>query len=179
MKSLRFLIFAALVLGLASTGCEKVPPVEPTPGNAFQLDPLGGDKRDKVIGTYPVRLTTPVSLASELYADMLLELEGANHIKASGEAEVAGGVLSVAVTLVDLKEFNNVDGIAATGYYFNVPEREFEMLGFKMMLSATGHYDGYDGMVYRIRDWNESYFVCEVGHENGNFNIQIETGVEE
>lgn len=138
------------------------------------------DNRGKVAGTYPVKLTA--TMVGDLYADLVLTVEGENELKASGTAQVPSmpwiGEISVELILSELKEFDEQDGQAVTGYYFIINGQEFSVpiLG-DLMLSGVGTYDGYDGKVYK--NATDSFIGLKVASEDYVFILEVETVDEE
>lgn len=157
----------ALGLGLVSTGCKGNEGGGETPV----------DNRDKVVGTYPVKITAS-ALPVDLYADLALAKDGDADLKASANAEVPMiGSMGLNVLLSELKEYTDENGATVTGYFFKIAEQEFELpIVGKIQLSGTGEYDGYDGKVYKNE--TDAFISMEIG---GTINgapgtVRVETG---
>jgi hypothetical protein len=140
------------------------------------------DNRDKVAGVYPVKITASLSMVGELFTDLHLELVGDNELRAYGTAEVPDmewvGEISVEITLSDLKEFDEENGEAVTGYYFKIREHQFNLpVVNEITVTGTGEFDGYDGKVYR-NDTSAS-IALKVAQVEGTISLEVEPAEEE
>jgi hypothetical protein len=186
MKKVKYFMLAVLGLGLMlATACEKGGDDNGNGGGnqEEEFDPIGGDKRDRVAGVYPVVVDTPVALLTGIPADITIAPVGRGaELSASGSINVSGVVVGLTSTLTELKEFNNVDGRAATGYYFKIAEQSYSIAGQLQLLKGTGAYeDGYDGMVYKMKDGSRAFFSMELSNVylDGGLTINVETASEE
>jgi hypothetical protein len=178
MRTIKYLMFAALGLCLVMTSaCEKNEG-EPTTGNEQQLDPLGGDKRGNITGTYGVEFNCSLQSLSGVRTSARIEKSGRNNLRLSGSINVSGVIIDFSSELSGLKEFNNVDGKAATGYYFKFDEQPLQVAGSMSQFKGNGAYDdGYDGMLYKMKDGSLNFFSIEIDNRpfGGELFINIES----
>ncbi len=164
MRKFKNFMFIAIGLGLVSTGCNN------DKGNETPVD-----NRDKVVGTYPVKVEAPV--VGDLYTNLALTKTGESDLKASATAEIpAMGEMTIDIVLSELKEYNDEGGETVTGYLFKVAEQGLSIMGQTLSFKGTGAYaEGYDGKVYKNE--TESFISLEIGDATGVMKVQVETGV--
>lgn len=166
MKKLRNFIFTALCFGLLSTGCGTE---EGGGGNGNQTD-----NRDNVVGVYPVKVTVPE--VGDIYTGLSLDKEGDADLRASATVDIPDmDALTIDLVLSELKEYDDEDGAAVTGYLFRIEKQNLDIMGVPMTLGGTGAYDeGYDGKVYK--NGTDAFISLEIGDAMGIVNVVVETG---
>ncbi len=156
-------MFIALGLGLVAAGCDKG-------GGKNETT----DNRDKVVGTYPVKVSVPAG--DDIYTVLTLAREGDGNLRASASVDMPDAdALTIDLVLSELKEYGDEGGQAVTGYYFMIADQELTVMDIPMTLGGTGAYTGgYDGKVYKGEAG--AFISLEISDATGMVGIKVETG---